>query len=199
MKSIILTSTFVILFYSTYAQDFANHLTEAKSSYASGNLSEARFAMEQMLHEIDMEIGRQILTLLPEKVNGQPANTEEDNVNGMGAGFAAGLYVSRTYGAEDNAASIDIINNSPLINSINAVLSFPFIGRSSDGNQKVVRVQGYKSVLNKNTTEDNKTSYELQVPFNNTLMTFKADGISEADFLKAAEAIPLTKIAQMAN
>jgi hypothetical protein len=166
-------------------------MTEAKSSYSSGNLSDARFAMEQMLHDIDMEIGKQILLLLPEKVNGLTANAKNDNVNGMASGFASGLYVSRTYGVENKTASIDIINNSPMINSINAMLSLPFIGRSSDANQKVVKVQGYKSILNKTVNNKDKISYELQVPFNNTLMTFKVDDINETDFLKAADSIPI--------
>ncbi len=132
-------------------------------------------------------------------MNGHAANIQEDNVNGMAAGFAAGLYVSRNYGTGNNAASIDIINNSPLINSINAMLSLPFVGRSSDSNQKVVKVQGYKSILNKSISDEDKTSYELQVPFNNTLMTFRADNINESEFLKAADAIPIAKIGQMSN
>jgi hypothetical protein len=144
MKNIIITILLIIISFNLYAQEFAKNMTEAKSSYSSGNLSDARFAMEQMLHDIDMEIGKQILLLLPEKVNGLTANAKNDNVNGMASGFASGLYVSRTYGVENKTASIDIINNSPMINSINAMLSLPFIGRSSDANQKVVKVQGYK-------------------------------------------------------
>lgn len=199
MKILFTFAILVALTFQVDAQDFANNMVEAKSSYTKGNLSDARFAMEQMLHDIDMEIGKQILSLLPEKINGYAANKQDDNVNGMSAGFAAGLYVNRTYGTENNSATIDIINNSPMINSINAMLSLPFVGRSSDSNQKVVKVQGYKSILNKSVSEENKTSYELQVPFNNTLMTLKIDDIDEGNFLKAADMIPLAKIAQMAQ
>lgn len=199
MKTQFLTLALSIFSFHLYAQDFAKNMSEAKSTYSSGNLSDARFAMEQMLHDIDMEIGKQILGLLPTEVNSLPANTKDDNVNGMTAGFGSGLYVTRTYGTDDRFASIDIVNNSPLISSLNALLTLPFVGRSSDSNQKVIKIQGYKSILNKSEGESGIIDYELQIPFNNTLMTLKVEDTNEADILKIADSIPLSKIVEMAQ
>lgn len=199
MKTKFLTLILSVVSFHIHAQDFAKNMSEAKSTYSSGNLSDARFAMEQMLHDIDMEIGKQILALLPAKVNALEANIKDDNVNGMSAGFASGLYVTRTYGKDDKFASIDIVNNSPLISSLNAFLSLPFVGRSSDSNQKVVKVQGYKSILNKTEGENGIIDYELQIPFNKTLMTIKVEDTKEADILKLADSIPLSQIVEMAQ
>lgn len=199
MKKILLLISFSCIYLGVNAQEFAKNMTEARSSYSSGSLTDARFAMEQMLHDLDMAIGKEILKVLPEKMNDLAANIDQDNVNGVGAGFGMGLYVQRTFGKDNKTGAIDIINNSPMINSISAFLSMPFVGRSSDGNQKMVKVQGYKGMLTKSDSETGGQHYELQVPLSNTLFTIRLDDTNEAEFLKITDSIPLAKIAQMAQ
>ncbi|MBX2913678.1 MAG: hypothetical protein KF856_00265 [Cyclobacteriaceae bacterium] len=181
------------------AQDFDKNISAARSSYTSGNLQDSRFAMEQLLRDLDMAIGKEILKLLPAKVGSLAVNEKDDNVTGSGS--YVGLYVNRHYGNDSKRASIEIINNSPLITSLNAILSMPVIGgMMRDENQKIIRVQGYKSILNKNAnTETGKTDYELQIPMNNTLLTLKMDDATESEITAAANAIPLAKIVQMAQ
>jgi hypothetical protein len=191
---------FVLSLVSTLAvaQDFDKNLAAAKSSYASGNLEDARFAMEQMLRDLDATIGREILKMLPEKMGAMTVNSGDDNVTG-GAGVAAGLFVHRTYGTGAKTTTMDIINNSPLMAGVTAMLSLPMMG-AGDPNQKQVKVQGYKSILRKEVDgETNKPNYELQVPFNNTLLTMKVTDSSENEILGFANAIPLAKIAQLAQ
>jgi hypothetical protein len=127
------------------------------------------------------------------------ANIKADNVSGS-SGSGVGLYVQRTYGTDPKTATVEIINNSPLITTLNAFLSMPLIGSMADPNQKVVKIQGYKSVLTKTTDSDtNKTQYELQVPMNNTLFTLKMNDTTEADIVRLAGTVPLAKIAEMAQ
>ncbi len=184
---------------SVAAQEFDKNIATARSTYSSGNLQDSRFAMEQMLRDLDMAIGKEILTLLPTNIGSLLAVQKEDNVSGTG-GYV-GLYVNRHYGADPKRASIEIINNSPLINSLNAILSMPVIGgMMRDENQKIVRVQGYKSILNKHAnSETGKTNYELQIPMNNTLLTLKMDDTTEADITTAANTIQLAKIVEIAQ
>jgi hypothetical protein len=69
-----------------------------------------------------------------------------------------------------------------------------------DENQKMVKIQGYKSILNKQVNSDTgKTNYELQIPMNNTLVTVKLDDSNEGEITAAANTIPLSKIVQMAQ
>jgi hypothetical protein len=90
------------------------------------------------------------------------------------------------------------MGNSPLVASINAILSIPFIGNSGDGTQKVIKVQGYKGVLQKTVdTETNKTDYTLQLPLNSTLITFTLQDTNEADVIRLANTIPVTEIAKL--
>lgn len=189
----------VMLSGMAYAQDFGKNMTTARSSYSSGNLEDARFAMEQMLRDLDLAIGKEILKLLPLKAGTLAANEKADQVSGGSAG-GLGLMVHREYGTAPKTANIEIINNSPLINSIQSILTMPVIGGMvRDENQKVVKVQGYKSLLNRTLREDGKTDYELQVPMNNTLLTVRMTEASEGDITSFADTLPLAKIVQLAQ
>lgn len=199
MKKFVLIIWVLMAGITAMAQDFDKNIASARSAYSSGNLQDSRFAMEQMLRDLDIAIGKEILKLLPTNIGSLLAVTKEDNVSGSG-GYV-GLYVNRHYGADPKRASIEIINNSPLINSLNSILSMPVIGgMMRDENQKVVKVQGYKSILNKQVnTETGKTNYELQIPMNNTLLTLKMDDTTEGDITAAANNIQLAKIVQIAQ
>lgn len=195
MKRIYIILFVLSLALTATAQDFAKNVSTARSAYAAGKLQDSRFAMEQMLRDLDIEIGKEILKLLPAKIGTRNANTASDNVNGTG-GFT-GLFVERQYGADPNNASIEIINNSPLITSLGVILAAPMM---HDQNQKVIKVQGYKALLTKNlNTETGKTGYELQIPMNNTLITLKITETTETEITAAANTIPLSKIAEKAE
>jgi hypothetical protein len=181
-----------------FAQDFDKNLATARTSYGSGDLENSRFAMEQMLHDLDVAIGKEILKLLPATVANLKADEKSDNVNG---GTGLGLFVQRSYGVDPKKASVEVVNNSPMINSINAFLSMPMLGgMMQNENQKQVKIQGYKSILNKSVdSESGKTSYELQIPMNNTLITVKIADSNEGEITTAGNALPLSKIAAIAQ
>lgn len=194
MKNII-TLLFISITTATFAQ-FDTHMASAKAEYNKGNLEASRFAMQQMMTELDIQIGKEVLTMLPTKMDALAANTKNDNVT-ANTGIT-GCLIHRDYGTEAKNAHIEIMSNSPLIASINAILAIPFMGNSGDGTQKVVKVAGYKSILQKSVdTETNKENYTLQIPLSSTLLTLYADDSNEAEILKWANTIPVDKIAKM--
>jgi hypothetical protein len=191
--------TLTLIFLCTlnlFAQDFAKNLATAKSSYASGDLENSRFAMQQMMTEIDMAIGREVLKLLPAKLESMAANTKADNVT-VNTGLT-GVIIHRDYGTGEKISNIDIMGNSPLVASLNAILQLPFMGNSSDGTQKVIKIEGYKGMLQKTVdSETNKTDYTLQIPLNATLLTLVVPNSTEAEVIKMANTIPVSQIAKM--
>ncbi|HEY0742818.1 MAG TPA: hypothetical protein VGD40_15215 [Chryseosolibacter sp.] len=192
----IFTFTFVLACFALSAQDFSKNLATAKSSYASGKLEDSRFAMQQMLTEIDLAIGREILKLLPAKLETMAANPKSDNVT-ANTGLA-GSVIHRDYGTGEKISNIDIMSNSPLVASLNAILSLPFMANSGDGTQKIIKVDGYKGILQKSVdTETNKTDYTLQIPINATLLTLAVPNSTEADVIKMANSIPVSQIAKL--
>jgi hypothetical protein len=176
------------------AQEFAKRATEAKTAYAAGKLHDSRFAMEQMLQELDIITGKEVLKILPAKMDEKGANTKADKVAGSSGFF--GVIIHREYGTVDSSnVDLDIISNSPLIGSLNAMLSLPFV--ASAGDNKVVRIDGYKALVQKVTGSNERTDYELQLPLNSTLITLKAPGLSQDDVIKLANTLPVGEIAKM--
>ena len=195
MKNI-LTSLFIAISATVYCQDFDKNLAAAKTSYASGNLEDARFAMQQMINDLDMAIGKELLKLLPENLESMAFNEPSDNVT-ANTGFA-GVMIHREYGTGEKLRNIDIMGNSPMIASLNAILALPFLGNSGDGTQKVIKIDGYKGILQKNVnTETNQADYTLQIPLSSTLLTLNVPDTNEADVIKMANTIPVREIAKL--
>lgn len=178
------------------SQDFSKNLITARNSYAGGNLEDARFAMQQMLNDLDMAIGKEVLKMLPVKMDAFASNTTNDNVT-ANTGLM-GVLIHRDYGTDEKLLKIDLMSNSPMVASINAILSIPFMGNSGDGTQKIIKIEGYKGMLQKSVDEETKkTDYTLQIPVGSTLITFTAPDTSEADIIRMANTIPLSKITKL--
>lgn len=194
MKKIIFLFIVLIAFTQSQAQEFDKRLSEAKTAYASGKLEDSRFAMEQMLQEIDIISGKEVLKILPAKMGDKAANMKADNVTGSSGFF--GVIIHREYGTTDSTnINLEIISNSPLIASINAILSIPFMGASGDN--KIIKINGYKALVEKVTGANDEVNYEVQLPLNSTLITLKAPGFSKDDVIKMANTLPVADIAKM--
>jgi hypothetical protein len=184
----------LVLFYgiTIQAQDFTKQIADAKSSYSAGKLADAHFSLEQAIQEIDMIVGKEVLKLLPEKMNDMNAVANDDQVS-ANVGFV-GATVHRGYGT--NGSQVEIISNSPLISSLNAFLNMPLMGGlMRNSTTKVVKIQGYKSRLEKQGDNENgKPNYQLQIPFKSALITITANGMDEGQVTTFANSIPLDKI-----
>jgi hypothetical protein len=194
MKKIIFLLIVIALCSQSQAQEFAKRLTEAKTAYSSGKLDDSRFAMEQMLQELDIITGKEVLKILPAKMGDKAANTKADNVTGSSGFF--GVIIHREYGIIDSSnVDLEIISNSPLVSSLNALLSVPFMG--SAGDNKTIKISGYKALVQKVTGPNDRADYEVQLPLNTTLITLKAPGLSQDDVIKLANTLPVADIAKM--
>ncbi len=196
MKSIYCLILFVLAGTTSIAQEFAKQLSTARTAYNSGKLEEARFAMQQMMQELDVIAGKELLALLPQKIDTMSANTGRDNVSGT-SGFV-GVVVHREYGKAkmggDVPAQVEIITNSPMISGLNALLSLPLIGNTPD--QKVIKIGGYKALVQKQSGDGEAPEYEVQLPLNATLITLKAPGYSQEKIIALANTLPIAEIAK---
>src|SRR5215208_4534828 len=119
MKKIFSLSLILFSLSAVRAQEFAKQLDAARTSYSAGKLDDARFAMQQMLLELDLITGKEILKVLPVKMQDLGNNAANDNVSGA-SGFT-GVIIHRDYGAAagNKKIELEVISNSPLITSIN--------------------------------------------------------------------------------
>lgn len=202
MSKLLIFSMVVFAVLNSSAQEFEKNIAGAKSAYASGNLEDTRFNLESALRAIDIAIGKEIMKVLPTTLGGMAYNAKEDNVTGTSGSLIGGVYVHRTYGKpEAKHVTLDIISDSPLMAGVNAILSMPMIMNSSDGTQKVIKVQGYKTLITRRTNENGQTvGYDLQTPFGNSMLTLNCTGVTtEAEATQLANGIPLEKVVKLAQ
>ncbi len=197
-KIIIIAVSIIFTAYdATCQEDFSSSVASARSEYSSGNLENARFALQQSLAEVDKEIGREIIALLPQSIVGLSVVAGSDNVSGNSSAYG-GLYVHREYGDTTKSVTIDLIDNSPMPMGINSMLAMPMIMNSSDGSQKVIKVGGYKALLQRNDTDQGVGGYTVQVPFNQSLFTIEFNGAyNEAEVTSAANGLPIPEISKL--
>jgi len=193
MKKIVIAAAFLAMVGSVAAQEFNKEATTARASYTAGKLDDSRFAMQQMLQELDMITGKEIMKLLPQKMQDKTAVAAKDNVSG--ASGWAGVIIHREYGTGDKNIALETITNSPLLGSLNALLSLPFVANNAE--QKVVKIDGYKALVQKVSGENNTSDYELQLPLNSTLITLKAPGYTQEQVIAMANTLPVPEIAKM--
>lgn len=199
MRTIKYTSIFVLLFafVTTQAQEVPELLSDAGSNYESGNTEDARFALEQALNGINQAIGQEMLALMPDQLGEMDKIAEEDDVTGTNMGFA-GLYVSRNYKGADKDASVEIVSDSPLLGSINALLSMPML--VSTPNQKRIKVDGQKAILSRSDDDEGPVYYDVQIVFGSSLFTFKTTGVEEEkEVIALLDQIPVRQIIDVAQ
>jgi len=193
------TLFFAFIFFTTivFAQtDFKGEVATAKTSYTSGKLEDAHFALQQALGDLDIIIGKEVLKLLPTQLGSLNANTNSDNVT-ANVGFI-GATIHRDYGSPEKKAEIEIISNSPLLGTLNAFLNTPLIGgMMRDENNKTVKVQGYKARLERTDAGNGKFNYKLDVPFSSSLLTLNVDNSAESEILGMANKIPFQDVAKL--
>jgi hypothetical protein len=176
---------------------FSASTATAMNEYKAGNLEEARFALQQSLAEVDKEIGKEILGILPKNIAGFSVVEANDNVSGNSSSFG-GLFVHRDYGDTTKSVAIDLMDNSPMLAGINSLLAMPMIMNSSDGSQKVVKVSGYKALLQRKDAAQAVGGYTLQIPFNQSLFTVDFDGaFTESEVTSAANSMPISEVAKL--
>ncbi|MCW3109376.1 MAG: hypothetical protein JWQ09_3882 [Segetibacter sp.] len=197
MKKLFILSIGFVTIAVANAQDFKKDVATAKTSYNAGKLEDAHFALQQTLQQLDITIGKEVIKLFPEKMDTLKANTKEDNVTGN-VSFV-GATIHRSYGAGAKKAQIEIVNNSPMLGTLNAFLTSPLLaGLGNDGKSKVLKVQGFKSRLTKEDNMDATTpSYKLEIPLSNALITLNVNNTSETEILAFANSLPLDKIAKL--
>ena len=193
MKKIIFPFIFLLATVAATAQEFNKQLATARTAYKAGKLDDSRFAMQQMLQELDMMTGREILKILPATMQTHTAKKDKDEVSGA-SGFT-GIVIHREYGTT-KPVELEIITNSPMIAALNGLLSLPFLANNPD--QKVIKINGYKALVQKVTGEtESSVHYEVQLPLNNSMLTLKAPGYSQDDVIKMANSLPVAEIVKL--
>lgn len=169
------------------------NLTSAESAFKGGNYGEARYAVQQAMLGVELEIGQAILKSLPETVANLKKNTADDQVTSTGWGWA-GLMIKREYAEGEKQLTITVANNAVWMQAINLFFNNSAYAQTNGGEQKMkqIKVKGYRSIIE----YDKGSGYKVSVPLGQTsLMVFEGVNFAtEQDMMSAVNQIDLDGI-----
>ncbi|MEM9848560.1 MAG: hypothetical protein AAF847_11765 [Bacteroidota bacterium] len=153
--------------------DVAMNITQANEAVSNAQYSEAKFAIQQALLGVELEIGYEILDGLPTTIDGMNFLEAEDRVSSTGFGFA-GFTVGRIYEGSKKALNFSIVSNNLLITSYSSMINSGSYA-NSEGDYKSVMVDGNKGIL-----QYNNGNYELGIPLGqSSLLVIECDGFTD--------------------
>jgi hypothetical protein len=177
--------------------DVKQNLSDAETAYKSGSYGEARYAVQQAMLGVELEIGQKVLKSLPESVSGLNKRAEADQVTSTGWGWA-GLTILREYvNEEEKLFRTTVANNSAWMSSVNMYLANSGYAQQTNGQQnwKQTKVKGYKAVIEFNEG----SGYKLSVPIGqSSLIIWEAVNFAtEQEVMAAASTFDIDGIKKM--
>ncbi|WP_132055108.1 hypothetical protein [Pseudocnuella soli] len=178
--------------------DVAANLTASEDAFKKSSYGEARYALQQAMLGVELQIGQGILKMLPEQIAGMPKEAEADQVTSTGWGWA-GLTIRREYQKDDKAMDVTIANNSVMLNALNMYLASGMYNQSTGGQQnwKQTKLKNNKAVIE----YSDGSGYKLSVPLGQTTLLL-LEGVNfatEQEFMNAANTIDVDKIKELLN
>lgn len=180
----------------TTPPDVKQNLSDADAAFKSSNYGEARYAVQQAMLGVELEIGNKVLASLPESVSGLPKDVAQDQVTSTGWGWA-GLTIQRVYYKDDKELKATIANNSAWMSAVNMYLANGGYAQQTGGEQnwKQVKVKGQRAVIE----YDDSSGYKLSLPMGQSSLIVW-EGInyaSEQEMLAAANSFDIDGIKKM--
>jgi hypothetical protein len=176
--------------------DVKQNLTDAETAYKAGSYGEARYAVQQAMLGVEMEIGRKVLEGLPASVSGLDKVQESDQVTSSGYGWA-GLTIHREYLKDDKQLTTTVANNSAWMSAVNMYMANGGYAQTTNGEQnwKQIKVKGHKAIIE----YDENSGYKLSVPLGQTsLIVWEGVNFaSEEEMMAAANAFDIDGIKKM--
>jgi hypothetical protein len=174
--------------------DVNKNLADAEDAYKKSSYGEARYAVQQAMLGVELEIGNKILKSLPESIASLPKVTSDDQVTSTGYGWA-GLTIARRYFDEkEKELRVTIANNAGMTAGLNAYMANSAYAQQNNGQQdmKQTKLKGYRAIIE----YDESSGYKLSVPLGQSslIMYECVNFANEQEVMKAAEAIDLDGI-----
>lgn len=176
--------------------DVKQNLDDAEASYKKSSYGESRYAVQQAMLGVELEIGNKILASLPETVTALKKDATADQVTSTGYGWA-GLTIHREYDdTKEKELRVTVANNAMWMSSVNMYMSGGYAQQTNgQQNWKQTKVKGYKAIIE----YDESSGYKLSVPLGqSSLIVFEGVNFAnENEMIAAANVIDIDGIKKM--
>jgi hypothetical protein len=174
---------------NVYADDVTDSITEALDAYKEGEYSAAVDSLNYASQLINQKKGDSLSSLLPEPLDGWSAKSSKSQAMGA-AMFGGGITAERKYVKGKNNVSIEIVADSPMMQSVMMMFSNPMYATSDGG--KLEKIKRQKAIVKFNP-ENNRGDIKIVVA-NRFLVTVKGNKTTLADLKAYAKAIDYKKL-----
>lgn len=178
----------------TTPPDVNQNLADAESAFSATQYGEARYALQQAMLGVEMEIGEELLQSLPDEISSLPKDESADQVSSTGWGWV-GLTIMRRYaGGDEQEFKVTIANNSVWLAAANTYLTNSGYAQTTGGEQqwKQTKIQDYRAVIE----YDDYSGYKLSVPVGqSSIVVFEGINFeTEQQMMDAANTVQLNDI-----
>jgi hypothetical protein len=174
--------------------DVKENLTTAEAAFKSGKYGEARYAVQQAMLGVELEIGQKILKSMPATIAGLKKDTTEDKVTSTGWGWS-GMTILREYkGTGDKQFTVTIANNAAWMSAVELYFNNAGYAQSTNGQQKFkqIKVKDHRAIIE----YADRTGYKISIPLGQTslMMLEGVNFANEQEMMKAANEIDIDGI-----
>jgi hypothetical protein len=128
--------------------DVAQQITDIDKAYTAGNFSDARFAIQQALLGVELQLGKQLLQSLPNEISGLPKDTLQDKVISTHWGWD-NMNMQRVYVKDDKQLTITIGNNTAYVRVLDMYFNNAYLQNSNSADQKMkqIKIKNNKAII----------------------------------------------------
>lgn len=154
---------------NTTPPDVNQNINDAEKSTTAADYGNARFALQQAMTGVEIELGRQLLQSLPQTVSGLNKDTTKNLVQSLQYGWS-NLTIQTAYtDGKDKQLKITIGNNPMYAGVVNMYFNnYTLIQNNGDNNNKMkqVRVKGNNGLIQ----YDASTGYQVFIQLSQSSM-----------------------------
>lgn len=180
----------LVMLSNCQADDVTDTVDDAMVSYKNGDFTKAAEDLSFALDLLKQKKGESLKVFLPEPLAGWTAEEAKSQTVGT-AMFGGGTTLSRKYLKGNSSISIEIITDSPMMQSVSAMLTNPMFASSND--TEMIRINREKGIL-KFRKEDKSGELTFLAGNKFMIMVKGQDGIERDDLLNYAKAIDIDKL-----
>jgi hypothetical protein len=171
--------------------DVLTTIDEAVKQYKSGDYAGAVSNLDYASQLVRQKKSERMKDLLPEPLAGWQANPASAQTLGT-AVFGGGVTVSRDYKKGGSAVSIEIVSDSPVLQSVMMMLNNPMFAGSAGGSLKTIK--GQRAIIKYN---DKGRNGEINIVVAGRFMiTVKGNNVDLNTLVEYSEAIDFELLAK---
>lgn len=174
------------------ADDVTETIKEALGAYEEGAYTKAAEDLAYALELVKQKKGENLRDYLPPPLEGWKADEAVSQTAGT-AMMGGGTMVSRLYRKGSAEVTIEVMTDSPMMQSFAMMMANPMFATSDGG--KMVRIKRQKGII---TYDKQQRSGDIKLVVGNRFMvTVTGLGVDEADLTAYAEAIDFARLSRM--